>query len=333
MNASLLEKLRKWYHEQGRSLPWREGQDPYRIWVIETLLQQTQIAQAEARIEQFFAVFPSLESLAQASVEDVLVLWRGLGYYQRAHNLHRAAQQLYAMGGFSAVQRVSDPLGTLLRLPGVGPYTARAILSFSGWGNFLPVDGNLLRVLSRLWAEKETSREFYQRKADELPIAWRQRWVAYALMDLARLVCTPRRPKCLLCPLAEGCAALRLGQPEDYPPRALRPPKSVKHFVFTLCRDGQGVWLEHRPPRGLWGGLWSLPMRSTTPVSDREPDFVHELTHFQLRGYIERVPKPPQRTQFIRWEELREYALPAPIQRLLMQEAEAHGVSFSPYQR
>ncbi|MCS6894836.1 MAG: A/G-specific adenine glycosylase [Bacteroidia bacterium] len=329
MHESLLKKLQSWYERNGRLLPWREGEDPYRIWVIETLLQQTQIAQVEARIERFFTAFPSIESLAYASLEEVLALWQGLGYYQRAHNLHRAAQKLCAIGGFSAIRESPNPLKALMRLPGVGPYTARAILSFAGWGHFLPVDGNIMRVLSRLWAEKERNREFYQRKADALPVAWRQRWVAYALMDLAQLICVPRRPRCLLCPLASGCAALQGGNPSLYPLRLPRSKKPDRYFLVSLYADVRGVSLLRRPPRGFWGGLWSLPLRELSTKPEMPPDFTHELTHFRLFGYLERMTQPPDNTQLIPWGALPAYALPAPIFRLLVQEAEAYGVTIS----
>jgi A/G-specific adenine glycosylase len=135
---------------------------------------------------RFLAWFPSLQALAQAPIESVLEVWQGLGYYQRAHNLHRAAQRLHAQGGFEALWTRPDPLQGLLALPGIGPYTARAILAFSEKGAYLPVDGNLVRVLSRLFADPTpaTDRAYYQGQADGLPLAWRQRKVAFALMDL-----------------------------------------------------------------------------------------------------------------------------------------------------
>ncbi|MCS7152345.1 MAG: A/G-specific adenine glycosylase [Bacteroidia bacterium] len=321
--------LLRWYKAYGRYLPWREGQEPYHIWVIETLLQQTRIAQAQGRIARFFERFPTLEALAEAPIEAVLAVWQGLGYYQRAHNLHRAARQLHWLGGWEAVRASPDPLKLLESLPGIGPYTARAILSFTGWRGFLPVDGNVLRVLSRLWGIASNDRALYQEKADALPSSWKKREVAYAFMDLAQLICTPRRPKCLFCPLASECKALHAGTPEAFPPRRLPREKPIRYFLLSLCENSIGVWLERRPLRGLWGGLWSLPIHEVSEQSPRKPDILHELKHFRFVGYIEVQKEPPPATKLIPWSELTSYALPAPILRLLMQEAEAHGISIS----
>ncbi|GEM_PF-1052886 len=323
-----LEALLHWYQTQGRKLPWRETNDPYRIWVIETLLQQTQITQAQGRIERFLARFPSLEGLAQADLGAVLEVWQGLGYYQRAHNLHRAAKMLIAMGGWERIQSAPDALRLLTQLPGIGDYTARAILSFAGWGAYLPVDGNLVRVLSRLWGTMERDRSYYQQRADALPIPWRRREVAFALMDLAQLLCKPRRPKCLLCPLAPHCKALQIGTPEAYPPPGRQRQRPIRYFLLRLYTDREGVALVQRPARGLWGGLWTPPMEELTEPPQTPPTFSHELTHFRLWGYVEKIGAPPPEASLIPWERLPLYGLPAPIFRLLAQEAKACGTTF-----
>ena len=326
VSEAAVSALLAWFDKQGRVLPWRETQDPYRIWVIETLLQQTRIVQAEARIARFLAWFPSLEALAQAPIEAVLEIWQGLGYYQRAHNLHRAAQRLHAQGGFEALWTRPDPLQALLDLPGIGPYTARAILTFSEKGAYLPVDGNLVRIFSRFFADPTpaTDRAYYQGQADGLPPVWRQRKVAFALMDLATLLCTPRQPKCLLCPLSAFCEGLRQGAVMRFPVRGERSLRPKRYFLFKLHADAKAVWLVQRPNKGLWAGLWCLPMEELPTPAAEKPTFCHTLTHFQLVGYVERLPSPAEGSRPVEWSVLGQYGLPAPIKRLLLHEAEAY---------
>lgn len=326
-----VEALLRWQAAQGRKLPWRETRDPYRIWVAETLLQQTRIGQAEERIHWFFERFPTLQALAESPVEAVLLIWQGLGYYQRAHNLHRAAQQLHLQGGFEALRSLAD----LERLPGVGPYTARAIWSFSSRGASLPVDGNLVRVLSRYFADDTpaSQRHHFQAQADRLPLSWQQREVAFALMDLAQLVCTPKRPRCLLCPLQGNCGALRLGAPERFPIRSPKPPKPTRYFELLWYADSEAVWLEQRPTKGLWGGLWSLPLREVSEPLPQPPDLQHELTHFRLIAYLIPIPEPVSTTLPIGWEKLSTCQLPAPIRRLLTHKAEGYRSFSSPEHR
>ncbi|MCX8113199.1 MAG: A/G-specific adenine glycosylase [Bacteroidia bacterium] len=324
-----VETLLEWYAQQGRNLPWRETRDPYKIWVIETILQQTQISQAQAYIHRFLERFPTLDALAGTSLEAILEVWQGLGYYRRALHLHQTAQQIVSAGGWTAVQSQANPLHFLESLPGIGPYTARAILSFTGWAPYLPVDGNLVRVLSRLWGLSSRDRRLYQTKADALPEYWRKREIAFALMDLARLLCLPRRPKCLLCPLASTCVALQRGTPEQYPPAYTPRPKPTRSFMLTLCANKEGVWLQKQPLGGLWSGLWSLPMQATDAPMVAQPTLTHEFTHFRLVGYVHRQAHPPDDAVFVSWAHLAQYGLPAPIRRLLAQEAKAQGFSFS----
>ncbi len=331
LSGNEVELLLSWYASQGRQLPWRETNDPYRIWVTETLLQQTRIRQAEARIHRFLERFPTLQALAESLVEAVLQIWQGLGYYQRAHNLHRAAQQLYQRGGFAALKGLAD----LGRLPGVGPYTARAIWSFSGRGAALPIDGNLVRVLSRYFADETPAnqRSRFQAQADALPLYWQRREVAFALMDLAQLVCTPKRPRCLLCPLQQSCNALQLGAPERFPIRSPKSPKPTRYFQLLWYANAEAVWLEQRPSRGLWGGLWSPPLQEVAEPRPQPPDLQHELTHFRLVGYLIPTSEPPLATFPIRWEELSQYQLPAPIRQLLTHKAEGRRGLPSPEHR
>lgn len=312
---ALRKALLEWHKRQGRPLPWRQTQDPYRIWTAEVILQQTQIKQAESYLMRFWEAFPTLEALAQAPIESLLAVWQGLGYYQRAHNLHRAAQRLL-------MHRPLEPWQEALpyweSLPGVGLYTARAVLAFAKDAPLLPVDGNVARILSRLKAEPVpiTNRRHYQALADALPTAFKGRLVAFALMDLAQLLCRPQNPSCFLCPLASYCQASTLGQPNAFPPPALRKKRPLRSYQFLLYYTPQAVWLEKRPAGGLWGGLWCLPMQPLTNPKG-SPTLTHDFTHFRLAGYVETVQTPPPTTEPIPWEALATYGLPTPIRRYL----------------
>ncbi|MEN2992425.1 MAG: A/G-specific adenine glycosylase [Bacteroidia bacterium] len=323
MSEALREALRAWYDEEGRRFVWRETQDPYRIWIAETFLQQTQIAQVERRLLAFLARYPTLKALVEAEESEVLRLWQGLGYYQRVHNLLRAAQALWQQGGWTRITESTDPLRALLALPGIGPYTARAILSFARWGAYLPVDGNVARILSRLWGDPTPlgQRHYYQKKADALPETWRQPWVAFALMDLARLVCLPRRPRCETCPLRAECQAFHSGKPAQFPAPRPTKPKPIQQWIFLIYATPEAVWLERRPAKGLWGGLWCLPLERPTQPLPNSPVFRHAFSHFQLWGYVKFLSAPLPATNPVAWSELERYALPAPIRRLLQRLA------------
>ncbi|MCS6789773.1 MAG: NUDIX domain-containing protein [Bacteroidia bacterium] len=312
------QSLLLWYRRQGRRLPWRETRDPYRIWVIETLLQQTRILQAQTYIQRFFEAFPDLETLANASLNQVLAVWQGLGYYQRAYHLHQTAQKLYQGGGWSFLDS-PQALENLLALPGIGSYTARAILCFTEKGKYLPVDGNLVRVLARLWKDTTpaTQRSAYQAQADTLPDIWKTREVAFALMDLGQLHCLPQRPECLLCPMQRFCWGAEAGLASQLPIRKQKAPRPVQYWHFWLHADGKHVWLEQRPPRGIWGSLWCLPAHPLPKPPKNKPAFKHAFTHFELWGYVERVAEPPSSAQPVPWTRLCEFALPTPIKRLL----------------
>lgn len=253
--------LLSWYATHKRNLPWRQTKDPYRIWVSEILLQQTRVDAAIPYYHRFFAQFPTVTDLAQASLEQVLKAWENLGYYARARNLHRAAQLVVARHG----GRIPDTHEELCALPGIGRYTAGAILSIA-FGRAAPaLDANLLRVLARLRAVASPVHTDAARKRlegiaarllpPESPGAFNQ-----ALMDLGSLVCTPRRPRCLSCPVRGHCRAHAEGLAEALPAR--KGKKAVPHarVVAALVRDRRGRWLVvQRPPQGLLASLWKFP--------------------------------------------------------------------------
>jgi A/G-specific adenine glycosylase len=251
----LVPRLLEWYRGARRPLPWRRTRDPYRIWLSETMLQQTRVEAVVPYYERFLARFPTLESLAVADEEAVLREWAGLGYYARARNLRRAA---------AAVLR--DHAGELPRdaeslaaLPGVGRYTVGALRSIAFDERAAVVDGNVKRVFARLAGARAPSSAELWRMADALVPEkaagdWNQ-----ALMELGATVCTPRRPTCLVCPVEALCAARAQGDPEGFPAPARRPAaRRVRALAGVLTRRGR-VLLVRRPSRGLLGGLWELP--------------------------------------------------------------------------
>jgi len=253
--------LLAWYGENRRDLPWRGSGDPYAIWVSEIMLQQTRVETVLPYFERFMARFPDVRALAEAPLQSVLKAWENLGYYSRARNLHRAAKEIVENhGGTLPADREA-----LLRLSGIGPYTAGAILSFA-FGRAEPaVDGNVRRVLSRLYGIREvlerpaTQRELDQ-KARALVPPDRPGDFNQALMDLGSGICTPRVPRCPSCPLAAMCAANRDGDPESLPVRQKRKPVPGRRAAAAVIRDDRGrLLVVKRVDRGLLGGLWKLP--------------------------------------------------------------------------
>jgi A/G-specific adenine glycosylase len=272
--ATLHRTLLAWYRRQRRDLPWRRTKDPYRIWLSEVMLQQTTVKTAAPYYAAFLERFPSVEALAEAREEDVLAAWSGLGYYHRARNLLRAARHLLERHR----GRFPRTLEAALSVPGVGLYTASAVLSIA-YGVPLPVvDGNVRRVLARLFAlrGRQWRRDAaYYNKADELlerddPGAWNQ-----ALMELGATLCAPRRPACPACPLRARCEARRLGIAETLPePRARRPAVDVTVAAALIERDGK-VLLVRRPAGRLLGRFWEVPQ--TSLESRGAGDLIREL--------------------------------------------------------
>ena len=253
--------LLAWFDQHGRKdLPWQQEINPYRVWLSEIMLQQTQVSSVIPYFNKFVARFPTLTSLANAELDEVLKLWSGLGYYARARNLHKTAQLLIA-----ADSEFPLSVSELSKLPGIGLSTAGAILSIAYAQSQPILDGNVRRVLTRFHAISgwpgesqvlaqlwELSR-FYTCKLR--PAAYTQ-----AIMDLGATLCTRSKPKCGVCPLASACQALRLAQVQQLPTPKPRKSLPVKQLYFLLLRNSAGeILLEKRPAVGIWGGLWSLP--------------------------------------------------------------------------
>ncbi|HEX7037594.1 MAG TPA: A/G-specific adenine glycosylase [Pseudomonadales bacterium] len=257
--------LLDWFDRHGRKdLPWQQPADPYRVWVSEIMLQQTQVATVIPYYQRFLARFPDVERLAAAELDEVLHLWTGLGYYARARHLHAAAREIVARYG----GRLPDDVDALASLPGIGRSTAGAIVAIA-YGRRAPIlDGNVKRVLARYHAvtgpvsSGATLRTLWQH-ADAHTPAERVGDYTQAIMDLGATLCTRTRPRCGDCPVAEGCAARARGAVEQFPERRPQRDKPVRAARLFLLIDPTGrCLLEQRPARGLWGGLWTPPERS-----------------------------------------------------------------------
>lgn len=269
MTSSLANHLLDWFALNARRLPWRHRADPYAVWVSEIMLQQTRVEVVIPYFERWMERFPTLEALAEAAQQQVLAVWEGLGYYSRARNLHRTAQIVVAEHGGSLPRNAAD----LLRLPGIGRYTAAAIASIAFGQDQATLDGNIRRVLARLFdlrlpaRSPQGERRLWQLARRHLPPG-RAGDYNQALMDLGALVCTPRSPDCPNCPLAGMCAAYALGVQEDRPVRV--PKQQVPHHVVTAAvihRNGH-VLVAQRPQQGLLGGLWEFPGGKLEPGED-----------------------------------------------------------------
>ncbi|MBE0506157.1 MAG: A/G-specific adenine glycosylase [Marinospirillum sp.] len=307
------EKLLQWHQQHGRKhLPWQQNKNPYYIWVSEIMLQQTQVITVIEYYQRFMQRFPSLPSLADASLDEVLHLWAGLGYYSRARNLHRCAQQVVAQ---HQGQLPVDDLQAMQQLPGIGPSTAAAICAFSTGQRAVILDGNVKRVVSRYFAvpgwpgQTHVSRELWQ-KADQLTPHQQLEDYTQAIMDLGATICTPRKPVCNLCPVAAACQARQLnltGQLPEPRPKKILPEKH--RFALVLLDIQQRIRLEQRPDSGIWGGLWSLPefenlealhqwLRQQHPTAicqtDQAEPMKHTFSHYRLilQPILARLPEP-----------------------------------------
>jgi A/G-specific adenine glycosylase len=257
---SFADSLLDWFHKNARELPWRSYRTPYRTWISEIMLQQTQVDTVIPYFENWIAHFPDIFTLAKADEQEVLSLWEGLGYYSRARNLYRAAKRVVE----EYHGQLPDSTIELEKLPGIGPYTSAAIASIAFNIDAPAVDGNIRRVLSRYFNVEEPARspegerKIWDLAGSNLP-SGRAGDYNEALMDLGATICTPKTPHCGNCPLAEGCVAKQLGIQDERPVKL--PRKKVPHAIVTaavITTDGK-VLLAQRPSQGLLGGLWEFP--------------------------------------------------------------------------
>ncbi len=345
-------ELVQWQKTHGRhSLPWQNTRDPYRVWLSEIMLQQTQVATVLDYYARFLKRFPHVSDLAAAHTDEVLGLWSGLGYYSRARNLHRCAQQVVALHG-GQFPHTSEELQTL---PGIGPSTAAAIASFCFSERVAILDGNVKRVLTRLLAFEGDMAQGSQEKKlrdianDLLPSTnLKEAMPRYTqgIMDLGATVCTQRKPACLLCPVHNICFGFASGEPEKYPVKTRKLKRSAQSLSLLWAQRPDGsVWLERRPATGIWGGLYCLPVFESEEAllaflpeklharTEVLPTFKHVLTHKDLHlspvmaGFtaIQKMPageasatgEPGSHGAWFSSPEWPALGLPAPIRKLL----------------
>jgi A/G-specific adenine glycosylase len=260
-DKKIVQALLAWFAERARDLPWRRTRDPYAVWLSEVMLQQTRVETVIPYFERFLGRFPDVRSLAQAGVDEVLSLWSGLGYYRRARELHAAAREITERYGGALPSEASE----LRKLPGIGAYTAGAIASIA-FGRAEPlVDGNVARVLARIFGIEEDvrsasgSRSLWATAARLVPVEAPGKFNE-ALMELGATVCTPRDPQCGVCPVKGMCVAAATGRQAELPVVAAKAKVPVVPMVAAVVRRGREVLLAQRVKDGLFGGLWEPPM-------------------------------------------------------------------------
>ena len=349
----LAPRVIAWQRSLGRhDLPWQRTRDPYRIWISEIMLQQTQVAAVMRYYARFMERFADVRALAAADVDQVLELWAGLGYYSRARNLHACAKRVVDEHG----GQFPRDAAALAELPGIGRSTAAAIAAFAFGQKAAILDGNVKRVLARVFGieghvgERTVEQRLWRLAESLLPDDGIEAYTQ-GLMDLGATVCVPRRPYCERCPLAAECVARSTGRTAELP--AARPRRVVpqRQTAMLVLRDGDRVLLERRPAAGIWGGLWSLPQLSADEAPERiveqvaarfglrvhavEPlaPFTHAFTHFRLQvfawlvdvqepggaaGSNARAAHDAAGTRWLPAERIADAGVPQPVKQLLL---------------
>lgn len=346
------QRLLAWFDEYGRhDLPWQEDKTPYRVWVSEIMLQQTQVKTVIPYYQKFMQRFPAIEDLAQADQDEVLTYWAGLGYYARGRNLHKAAQKIVEdyHGQFP------EEFDEIVALPGIGRSTAGAILSIAHQKRFAILDGNVKRVLARFDAieswpgERQTEKALWERAETLTPV---ERFGDYtqAIMDLGATLCSRSKPGCERCPVRQACRAFTQNRVAEFPFKKPKKDKPVRSTYLLILRNAQGkIWLEKRPPKGIWGGLWSFPELETWQACQQKMEtqfsqassllkwqsFRHSFSHYHLdiTPVFSESKALEVRDSLVdysagkagttgQWIDFRlllqnEYGLPAPVQKLI----------------
>jgi A/G-specific adenine glycosylase len=337
--VSLADEVVAWQKQHGRhDLPWQNTTNAYRIWLSEVMLQQTQVATVIDYYQRFLARFPTIASLASAPLDDVITLWSGLGYYSRARNLHRCAQEVIARfdGVFPSAQ--SD----LMTLPGIGRSTAAAISAFAYGHSAAILDGNVKRVFCRVFGvegypgKSEIDKLLWELAEREKPHGGVEAYTQ-GLMDLGATRCQRSKPRCADCPLQTRCVAFKNNLTAELPTRKPKKITPIKYACFWLAITDGKILLERRPPTGIWGGLWCLPQMSaltesesalTRHVEGASPrvGFEHGFTHFKMHARVLELVKGAEikcnavvalsddsTKRWVAFDELSNYGLPAPI--------------------
>lgn len=269
--VEIKQRIRDWYKWNRRLLPWRETNDPYRIWVSEIILQQTRVNQGKHYYHRFLERFPDLESLARAKEDEVLKVWEGLGYYSRARNMHAAAKYVF----HRKEGKFPGSFSEILDLKGVGPYTAAAVASMAFHEPRAVVDGNVHRVLSRLFGIEEAPGNYRNssrilQEAEKLLDREDPGTHNQAIMELGALVCTPAQPDCPSCPLQDLCHAHKNDRTAELPVRSRPVSRRIRYFHYLVISNGHGIWLGSRKSKDIWQGLYEFPLIETARAVSTE---------------------------------------------------------------
>ena len=324
-----------WYEQQGRDLPWRETKDPYRIWISEVILQQTRIATGIAYYHRFIERFPDVQRLAAAELDEVLKSWEGLGYYSRARNLHAAARQIVEEYG----GRFPGHHTELIKLKGIGPYTARAIGSFAFGNETGVIDGNVLRVMSRVLGDfspidQQKTRKSFQQIIDQWVQGVDSREFNNGIMDIGSTICTPTKPGCMICPLEAACKGRKEGITHLLPYKEKKLKRKIRFFHFLLIEDQHNqIAIRQRPAKGVWGGLWEIPNVEVSEEDWKMPHtreggqflfrLKHIFTHFDMMIRVYKVSKEQstewEGSQFIPTEKIATFAFARAVLKIFEQ--------------
>lgn len=341
MSNAFSNAILTWYDKFGRkTLPWQLEKTPYKVWLSEIMLQQTQVATVIPYFERFLERFPTVQDLAAAEQDEVLHLWTGLGYYARARNLHKAAQAIVNEHGGVFPTDIDQ----VQALPGIGRSTAGAVLSLSLKQHHPILDGNVKRTLSRCYAvegwpgKKAVENALWEIAETNTPSEGVERY-NQAMMDMGAMICTRSKPKCELCPVESQCQAKAQGRQADFPGKKPKKTMPEKQTWFVILQHGDQVWLEQRPQVGIWGGLWCFPQHDSEQVEDtleqRLPTnakviakeqltaFRHTFSHYHLdivplHFTLDRMPNEIRESgQWYSLTQPPKIGLAAPVQQIL----------------